>query len=272
MINQRTRLDSGPAGRRRHVARAAVGDDRSVGSGATSTTNAVDGHRQRNGREPLSRAPSCSRGPSGTLDTHDVADSDRVGRRRDERVHDARADGVLRARPRRAPGTRAFDVLADVAVVTCVTTATTSSRSARVILEEIGIRDDTPDDLVHDLFAPTMFPEHPLGQAKSSAVSTQSPRNPARRHRRLSRAPSSSRRTWCSRPTGNLTHERLPRVEWPERFPSGNGARPHAAPARCRCRRRRWSVVSRDTEQDHVVPRCPRPTPLSTLIAMHSRS
>ncbi len=34
----------------------------------------------------------------------------------------------------------------------------------RVILEEIGMRDDTPDDLVHDLFAAALFPEHPLGR------------------------------------------------------------------------------------------------------------
>jgi predicted Zn-dependent peptidase len=33
-----------------------------------------------------------------------------------------------------------------------------------VILEEIHLRDDTPDDLVHGLFAKAMFPEHPLGR------------------------------------------------------------------------------------------------------------
>ena len=33
-----------------------------------------------------------------------------------------------------------------------------------MILEEIGMRDDTPDDLVHDLFAQALFPEHPLGR------------------------------------------------------------------------------------------------------------
>jgi predicted Zn-dependent peptidase len=33
-----------------------------------------------------------------------------------------------------------------------------------VILEEIGMRDDTPDDIVHDVFANAMFPDHPLGR------------------------------------------------------------------------------------------------------------
>jgi predicted Zn-dependent peptidase len=33
----------------------------------------------------------------------------------------------------------------------------------QVILEEIRMRDDTPDDLVHELFAEAAFPDHPLG-------------------------------------------------------------------------------------------------------------
>jgi predicted Zn-dependent peptidase len=35
----------------------------------------------------------------------------------------------------------------------------------RVILEEIGMRDDTPDDIVHELFAAALFPDHPLGRS-----------------------------------------------------------------------------------------------------------
>jgi predicted Zn-dependent peptidase len=34
----------------------------------------------------------------------------------------------------------------------------------QVILEEIGMRDDTPDDLVHDVFASALYPGHPLGR------------------------------------------------------------------------------------------------------------
>ncbi len=34
----------------------------------------------------------------------------------------------------------------------------------QVILEEIHMRDDTPDDLVHELFAEALYPEHPLGR------------------------------------------------------------------------------------------------------------
>jgi predicted Zn-dependent peptidase len=34
----------------------------------------------------------------------------------------------------------------------------------RVILEEINVHEDTPDDLVHDLFTETLWPKHPLGR------------------------------------------------------------------------------------------------------------
>src|SRR4029079_8326885 len=34
----------------------------------------------------------------------------------------------------------------------------------QVILEEIKMRDDTPDDLVHELFAEALYPDHPLGR------------------------------------------------------------------------------------------------------------
>lgn len=34
----------------------------------------------------------------------------------------------------------------------------------RVILEEINIHEDTPDDLIHDLFTETLWPNHPLGR------------------------------------------------------------------------------------------------------------
>ncbi len=35
----------------------------------------------------------------------------------------------------------------------------------QVILEEIRMRDDTPDDIVHELFAEALYPKHPLGRS-----------------------------------------------------------------------------------------------------------
>ncbi len=34
----------------------------------------------------------------------------------------------------------------------------------QVILEEINVHEDTPDDLIHDLFNETLWPDHPLGR------------------------------------------------------------------------------------------------------------
>ena len=38
-----------------------------------------------------------------------------------------------------------------------------TARERKVVLEEIKRREDDPDDLVHDLFAETIYPGHPLG-------------------------------------------------------------------------------------------------------------
>jgi len=38
-----------------------------------------------------------------------------------------------------------------------------TARERKVVLEEIKRRDDDPDDLVHDLFAQTLYKQHPLG-------------------------------------------------------------------------------------------------------------
>src|SRR5215471_2000265 len=42
----------------------------------------------------------------------------------------------------------------------------------QVILEEIRMRDDTPDDLVHDVFARALFANHPLGREVSGSHET----------------------------------------------------------------------------------------------------
>ena len=40
----------------------------------------------------------------------------------------------------------------------------------QVILEEINMHEDTPDDLIHDLFNETLWPDHPLGRAVLGSV------------------------------------------------------------------------------------------------------
>ena len=58
---------------------------------------------------------------------------------------------------------RAIDILADV-VWRPAFRPDDVEAERQVILEEIGMRDDTPDDLVHDLFTHAHFPDHPLGR------------------------------------------------------------------------------------------------------------
>jgi len=65
----------------------------------------------------------------------------------------------------------AVDVLADM--VGCSVVATRDVESERgVILEEIAMHDDQPDDVVHDAFAAAMYGDHPLGRPVIGTVSS----------------------------------------------------------------------------------------------------
>ena len=56
----------------------------------------------------------------------------------------------------------AVDILSDMYLHSLFDPAETD-REKKVVLEEIKRRDDDPDDLVHDLFAETLWKAHPLG-------------------------------------------------------------------------------------------------------------
>jgi predicted Zn-dependent peptidase len=57
----------------------------------------------------------------------------------------------------------ALDILAEVVWAPALKSNDVEAER-NVILEEIHMRDDAPEDLVHDLFAEAMFPDHPLGR------------------------------------------------------------------------------------------------------------
>ncbi len=120
----------------------------------------------------------------------------------------------------------------------------------QVILEEIRMRDDAPEDLVHDVFAEAMFPAHPIGREVIGSPETIGAMSPATiaafhgDHYHPSNVVVAA--------AGNLEHQRVvelvekcqpttfgdrpPRGEWP----GGPGPKPLA-------------VLQRDTEQAHVV-------------------
>ena len=57
----------------------------------------------------------------------------------------------------------AFDVLADMLLESRIDPEEIE-REKNVVLEEIKRHEDTPEDLVHDVFARTLWPDHPLGR------------------------------------------------------------------------------------------------------------
>ncbi|MBM3659276.1 MAG: insulinase family protein [Actinobacteria bacterium] len=68
----------------------------------------------------------------------------------------------------------AVDILSDIVWSPALRPADVDSER-QVILEEIRMRDDTPDDLVHDLFASAMFPDHPIGREITGSPATIEP-------------------------------------------------------------------------------------------------
>ena len=179
-------------------------------------------------------------------------------RRRPERVHREGVHVLLRARARPRPGDggrpsgRHAPALGDRA-------RRTSTAERQVILEEINMHEDSPEDLVHDLFTETLWPDHPLGR----------PVLGTRRHDRggdprlgqaLLQAPLRARRTsWWRRPATSGTTTLLALLadahgHRDARSPRATTRRGTCGARRARRRRRRaraWSAGAR-REQAHI--------------------
>jgi len=151
----------------------------------------------------------------------------------------------------RLPDTRlelGIDILADVLWSPAFRPDDVDSER-QVILEEIGMRDDTPDDLVHDLFSRAHFPGHPLGREVLGTETTieQMPRDGIAGYHHAHYEPANI----VLAAAGNLTHERvvdLIGARSPQSMPE-RPAREHAVPASPE----RLAVVHRPTEQAHIV-------------------
>ena len=122
----------------------------------------------------------------------------------------------------------------------------------QVILEEIGMRDDTPDDLVHDLFARAHVPRAPAR-----------PRGARQRRRRSRRWPRDDIAEYHAahyRPSnivlaaaGNLDARRRRSTGRARGSRDADGARPAAAARPTPRLPQPVAVIDRDTEQAHVV-------------------
>jgi predicted Zn-dependent peptidase len=127
----------------------------------------------------------------------------------------------------------------------------------QVILEEINMHEDSPEDVVHDLFTETLWPEHPLGRPVLGTAETIRAATRARVHRFYRRHYVPGRLVVAA--AGNLRHEDLlrmlrarmdtgrvieegPRSAWTKRKEGMTGPAPSA----------RSLVKRRKTEQAHI--------------------
>ena len=119
-----------------------------------------------------------------------------------------------------------------------------------VVLEEIAMVDDNPQDLVHDLAAEAVFGRHPLGRpviGSAEVISTVSPRALRSYH---SGAYVGSNVVLAA--SGHVSHERLVDALTARR-PSPNGASRVRRPLLSRLPSPGYRFLRRPTEQYHVV-------------------
>ncbi len=124
-----------------------------------------------------------------------------------------------------------------------------------VVLEEIAMVDDNPQDLVHDLAAEAVFGGHPLGRpviGSAEVIAGVSPRALREWHRRAYNGP-----RIVLAAAGNVSHEKLFEL-FATRLAAAAGG--HAAPRRTpvtRIPRPGYRFLRRRTEQYHVVLAAP---------------
>jgi predicted Zn-dependent peptidase len=123
----------------------------------------------------------------------------------------------------------------------------------QVILEEIHMHEDTPDELVHDLFAETLWTDHPLGRPVLGTVETVTgaTRDQIRRFWKRHYVPAN----FIVVAAGNLQHEKVARLV-ESHLDAGrrvrNGGRAVRAGGRAPAPSGRASIRRRDTEQAHI--------------------
>lgn len=150
----------------------------------------------------------------------------------------------------------AIDVMCDIIADSTLAEADVETERG-VILEEIAMHDDEPDDAVHDLFARTAYGNHPLGRQTSGTVETISAmtRRQVQSFYRRRYAPPSI----VVAAAGNLEHTQVVKLVREALATAGFPDDP-APPAEyrptsgtVRVRRREVAVLAKDTEQAHIV-------------------
>ena len=142
----------------------------------------------------------------------------------------------------------ALDVLSDL-VLNPAFDAEDVEREKKVILEEIKMVEDTPDDLVHELFNQSFWPDHPLGQPILGTAESVQALTPAILRQYFSSTYIA--RNFVIVAVGNITHDRMRALIEPTfgALPAGGAAAAEAPPAVTR----HAQVRSKDLEQSHVL-------------------
>ncbi len=144
---------------------------------------------------------------------------------------------------------RGVEILSDIVWRPALRPADVESER-QVILEELHLRDDEPEDLVQDLFTDAVFPDHPIGREVIGSLETLTAmtRDEIAAFHEEHYHPSNV----VVAAAGNLEHDRV--VELVEAaLGAGNGHRPRREPYSGEPPPRPVAVLERPTEQAHLV-------------------
>jgi predicted Zn-dependent peptidase len=149
---------------------------------------------------------------------------------------------------------RAFDLLADLVTAPLFDNGELD-RERNVVLEEIKMVEDTPDDLVHEVFVANFWPDHPLGRSILGTADTLATFD----HKRVAGHFDSvyAPRNLVVAGAGNLGHDQF--VEMVERYLGSLNDRPVSLTASAPSYAARRVIINKDLEQAHLVlgMRCP---------------
>lgn len=123
-------------------------------------------------------------------------------------------------------------------------------REKRVVIEEIKMYEDTPEELVHDIFEQTLFPEHPLGQPIIGSETTVSGLSRTNITDYIGRQYRPDRIVVAA--AGNLDHDQVVRVA-EQALGDLAGTAPQRTDERPQASGNSKQVHKRDVEQIHFV-------------------
>src|SRR5215216_304186 len=152
---------------------------------------------------------------------------------------------------------RAFDLLADL-VTSPLFANEELDRERNVVLEEIKMVEDTPDDLVHEVFVSNFWPDHPLGRSILGTADTLATFD----HNRVVQYFNDvyTPRNLVVSGAGNIEHASF--IDMVARYLSGLKDRPADLSSSAPSPATRRVIINKDLEQAHLMmgTRCPSMT------------